>query len=328
VVLANIRDVAKKAGVSVSTVSRYINKNSYVKESTASRIQEVITELNYKPDAIAVGLSSKRIQVLGLIVPDITNPFFSLLAKSVGEAAKKLGYTVILCNSDGRLENELEHIEMLESKYVAGIILASNTFNEHSLIDSKTPIILVDRLTDGNFSVVTSNNRKGGRLATKHLVEIGCKKIAHLSGPLHIYTAQQRLRGYLDIVENFDWFSNDLIKETNYQVEDAYQTTLDLLRNEEIDGIFAGNDLIAIGCLKAIHSQGLQVPKDIAVIGFDGIPVTELVIPELSTISQNVYDMGMEAVGIIYNTIEKDDREIRFKELDVTLIKRSSTKRE
>lgn len=326
--MANIRDVAKKAGVSVATVSRFINKNGYVKESTSKKIEKVIEQLNYKPNAIAIGLSNKKIKTLGLILPDITNPFFSTLAKAVGEAVEKKGYTMLLCNSNGELESEIKHIEMMESKYVAGIILISNTFDDEHYKNFNTPIVLVDRNTRGDFSTVTANNYEGGKLAAHHLLDIGCKKIVHLAGPENIFTAKQRLKGYKDVVQNFDWFSEQLIIHTPYSTEEAIQVTHKLLNTDkDIDGIFAGNDLIAIGCLKAIHTLGLSCPHDIAVIGFDGISVTQLVIPELSTIAQPIYEMGCAAVDIIFKQISGALNETIFKELDVELIQRKSTKR-
>lgn len=324
--MANIRDVAKKAGVSVATVSRVVNKNGYVKESTLEKVNKAISELNYSPNAIAVSLNNKKTKTLGLILPDITNPFFPELAKAVEEVANQNGYTMILCNSNGLLEKEMEHIEMLERKYADGIILASDSYTEEGFKGTDLPVVLVDRGANPNYSSITANNFSGAVMATKHLLKQGCKKIAHIAGPEDVLTAAERLKGYQSVVKDSDWYAEGLIIHANYNTQEAITATKKLLRiYSNIDGIFASNDLIAIGCLKAIRSMGMKVPEDIAVIGFDGISLTDLIIPQLSTIKQPVYEMGEAAANILIKEIESGQKEPLFKKFDVTLIQREST---
>ncbi|WP_042146603.1 LacI family DNA-binding transcriptional regulator [Paucisalibacillus sp. EB02] len=326
--MTTIREVAKKAGVSVATVSRVINQNGYVKDSTFEKVQEAIKELNYRPSAIAVSLNNKKTKTIGLILPDITNPFFPELAKAVEEVANNYGYTMILCNSSGTVKNEIDQIELLQSKYVDGIILASDSFVEKDYKDVNLPMVLLDRGANPKNSSIRVNNFYGGVLATEHLLEQGCIKIAHLAGPKHVFTGQQRLEGYRSVVESMKWFDEKLVAYANYQLDDAITATKELLnKNKGIDGIFAGNDLMAIGCIKAIHSFGLSVPEDIAVIGFDGISLTNMIIPELSTIKQPIYEMGKEATNQIIKEIEGNHKESRDIEFDVTLIQRESTNR-
>ncbi|OZU88204.1 transcriptional regulator [Virgibacillus indicus] len=324
--MANIRDVAKKAGVSVATVSRVVNKNGYVKKSTLEKVNKAISELNYSPNAIAVSLNNKKTKTLGLILPDITNPFFPELAKAVEEVANQNGYTMILCNSNGLLEKEMEHIEMLERKYADGIILASDSYTEERLKGTDLPMVLLDRGVNPNHSSITANNFSGAVMATKHLLKQGCKKIAHIAGPKNVLTAVDRLKGYQSVVRDSNWYDGDLIIHANYNTKEAITATKKLLEmDSSIDGIFASNDLIAIGCLKAIRSIGWKVPDDIAVIGFDGISLTDLIIPQLSTIKQPVYEMGEAATKLLINEIEVGKKESLFKEFDVTLIHREST---
>jgi DNA-binding LacI/PurR family transcriptional regulator len=326
--MSTIRDVAKSAQVSVATVSRVINKSGYVHPDTVKKVMNVIEELNYKPSSIAVSLNNKKTKTIGLILPDIRNPFFPELSKGIEDLAKESGYTVILCNSDGNIEDELKHIKILEQKYVDGIILASNTLEYSHIQEYSKPIVLLDRTIKEQVSSVSSQNFLGAQLATKHLLEIGCKRIAHICGPKDVMTAKQRLEGYMDIIGNEDWFSNQLIENGDYNIKPAYQATMNLFdKNPDIDGIFAGNDLMAVGCLKALHKLGKSVPEDVALIGFDGIDFTEITIPELSTIAQPIYEMGYVAMKMLIDQMESEQVQKENKLLDVKLVVRDSTKR-
>lgn len=326
--MSTIKEVARLAGVSVATVSRVINKNQNVSFDTTLKVQRVIDELNYIPNSIAVSLNSKKTKTIGLILPDITNPFFPEMAKAVEEVVRDRGYSLILCNSDGALENEIEHINMLEKKFVDGIILASNFFSKQYYKNYKTPIVLIDRKADSEFSSVTSNNFSGAVLATKHLLDVGCKKIAHITGPPSVITASDRLGGYLSIASKYSWYSKDLLIHADYEIHAGYLATKQLLQNVNgVDGIFAGNDLIAVGCMKAVYAAGLKVPDDIAIIGFDGIAFSKILIPELSTIAQPIYDLGSRAADILLDEIEENSHEKTFLKLDVELVIRESTKR-
>ncbi|ADC49331.1 Transcriptional regulator, LacI family (HTH and periplasmic-binding domains) [Alkalihalophilus pseudofirmus OF4] len=325
--MTTIREVAKMAGVSVATVSRVINGNGKVKQATEEKVREIIKELNYVPSAIAVSLNNKKSKTIGLMLPDITNPFFAELAKGVEEVAKENGYTVILCNTNGDLQSELDHLQVLEQKYVDGIILSSHTLSYSDVEHIATPIVSIDRTLEGNFPSVTSNNFQGAVMAVRHLLEKGCKKIAHISGPQSIRTARLRLQGYLEVVGDLDWYTEALVADGDYEIKSGYEATRTLLQmNRDIDGIFAGNDLMAVGCLKAIHSLGLHVPRDISVIGFDGINFSKITIPELSTISQPIYDMGLLATNTLLKAMEGQCYEQMVYELDVQLIERDSTK--
>ncbi|MEC2071411.1 LacI family DNA-binding transcriptional regulator [Alkalihalophilus marmarensis] len=325
--MTTIREVAKMAGVSVATVSRVINGNGKVKQATEEKVRGIIKELNYVPSAIAVSLNNKKSKTIGLMLPDITNPFFAELAKGVEEVAKENGYTVILCNTNGDLQSELDHLQVLEQKYVDGIILSSHTLSYSDVEHITTPIVSIDRTLEGNFPSVTSNNFQGAVMAVRHLLEKGCKKIAHISGPQSIRTARLRLEGYLEVVGDLDWYTEALVADGDYEIQSGYEATRKLLQmNPEIDGIFAGNDLMAVGCLKAIHFLGLRVPDEISVIGFDGINFSKITIPELSTISQPIYDMGLLATNTLLKAMEGQCNEQMVYELDVQLIERDSTK--
>lgn len=330
--MATIRDVAKLAGISISTVSRYLNKTGYVNADTERNIKNAIEKLNFSPSVVARGLAGKSTRTFALILPDITNPFFPGLARAVEDVASTYGFTVIFCNSDGQDGKEKNYIDILKSKNVDGIIFASNTLGQEAvdkLSAYNIPFVCLDRApTNKSCSIVRSNNREGGKLAVKHLLESGCKKIAHIYGPQHLIPAKERLAGYEESVRMFDWFSPSLMVPGDFDIASGLKATEILMqRHPDIDAIFAGNDLMAVGALKALHRMGIKVPEQVAVCGFDGINMTEITEPELTTIAQPIYDMGAMVSRILIKKIEGTLEEERIYELDVTLIPRESTKR-
>lgn len=332
-VLATIRDVARLAGVSVATVSRVINQSGYVNPETAGQVMKAIEQLQYEPNAVARGLAGKKTGTIALILPDISNPFFPALARAVEDVAHKAGMTVIFGNSDDLGLKESSYIKILKKKYVDGIIIASNTVRQEDieyLQKDRIPIVLLDRgLNTAACPIIRSRNRKGAKLAVEHLLSQGCRKIAHIYGPQEFITARERLLGYEETVEGFSWYSPSLMFPGNFEIEGGRQAIKLLLeRHPDIDGVFAGNDLMAVGALKALHDWGICVPEQIKVCGFDGIGLTEITEPELTTVAQPIYEMGALAAKILIQEIETRISENTIMELDVTLIPRKSTERE
>lgn len=330
--LATIRDVAKLAGVSVATVSRVLNKNGYVNIETEQKVTNAIKQLQYEPNAVARGLAGKQTGTIALILPDISNPFFPEVARGVEDVAHSHGYTVILCNSDDQGSKERSYIEVLKKKYIDGIIFASSTLEDEDITQmrkSNIPLVLLDRAPNKeSCSVVRVKNYEGAQLAVQHLLEIGCNRIAHIYGPQDMITARQRLSGYEDAVKSFDWFSPSLMVEGNFRIDGGQQAIETLInRHPDIDGLFAGNDLMAVGAVKALTRLGKKVPEDIAVIGFDGIGLTEIVEPELTTIAQPIYEMGRLAATTLIQKITGERIDNQIRELDVKLIVRDSTNR-
>lgn len=328
--MVTIRDVARLAGVSVATVSRVINQLGNVNPETARHVRKAIEQLQYEPNSVARGLAGKKTGTIALILPDISNPFFPALARAVEDVAHRAGLTVIFGNSDGIGFKERSYIKMLKKKYVDGIIIASNTVLpediEH-LRKDQVPIVLLDRGFDiPTCPIIRSQNRKGATLAIQHLLSRGCRKIAHIYGPQELITARERLLGYEEVVEGQAWYSPSLAVPGNFDIEGGRQAILQLLeRHPDIDGIFAGNDLMAIGALKELHNQGIRVPEDVKVCGFDGIGLTEITEPELTTVAQPIYEMGALAAKILIQEIETEMSENTIMKLDVTLIPRKST---
>ncbi|MFM1654666.1 LacI family DNA-binding transcriptional regulator [Brevibacillus sp. B_LB10_24] len=328
--MATIRDVAKLAGVSVATVSRVINKNGYVNKETEQKVTRAIEHLRYEPNAVARGLAGKQTGTIALVLPDISNPFFPEVARAVEDMAQSHGYTVILCNSDDQGSKEKLYIEVLKKKYIDGIIFASNTLEQDDVERlGKVPLVVLDRAPMSNIcSVIRSKNQEGAKLAVKHLQEVGCKKIAHIYGPQELVTAKKRLSGYEEAVKEFSWFSPSLMVPGFFRIDGGLRAVQELMsKHPDVDGIFAGNDLMAIGAIKGLNRMGIRVPKDVAVCGFDGIGLTEVTEPELTTIAQPIYDMGALATRVLIEKIVTGTEEIKLYELDVTLVQRDSTRR-
>lgn len=330
--MATIRDVARLAGVSVATVSRVINQKELVNPETAEQVLKAIEQLQYEPNAVARGLAGKKMGIIALILPDIINPFFPALARGVEDVAHKQGLTVILGNSDDLGLKESSYIKVLKKKYVDGFIFASNTIREEDVIALRKegiPIVLLDRgLNTTTCPVIRSNNREGAKLAVQHLIAQGCQKIAHIYGPQELITARERLLGYEEVVRELEGFSPSLMVPGHFDIESGRKGVEQLFaRHPDIDGIFAGNDLMAVGALKVLHERGIRVPEQVKVCGFDGISLTEITEPELTTVAQPIYEMGGLAARILLDEIESGISENTIIELDVTLVSRKSTQR-
>ncbi|PLR73636.1 LacI family DNA-binding transcriptional regulator [Bacillus sp. UMB0728] len=329
---STIRDVARKAGVSVATVSRYINSNGYISGRTGEKIQEVMLELDYRPNEIARGLARKKTDTIALIIPEITNPFFPELVVSIERKTKEKGYSLILIHADEESLQDSVFWRNLESRYIDGLILASFQFSQKILneLDAlQVPFVRIDRAADHDSpNSIGMDNRKGARLAVSHLIESGCKKIAHISGPHTFPPSIERLRGYEEILAEQLPSESAIVMEGDFTLESGKSVTEALMKqHSDIDGLFLANDMMAIGALKTLKQLGKKVPEDIAVIGFDGIKLGEMVEPELSTIEQPIFSIGTVAaarlVGMIENNGEYESQTV----LDVRLVIRESTKR-
>ncbi|GEM01087.1 LacI family transcriptional regulator [Halolactibacillus halophilus] len=325
--MATIKDVAKHANVSVATVSRYLNKKGYLSKEAEQKVKEAIGALNYKPNSVARSLYHKTSKMLGLVIPDITNPFFPELARAVEDVALTYGYTVVICNTDEDIDKEKHYIEALKSKYVDGLIIATHELSEKDYLDLGIPLVMLDRTIGEAIPSVRSNNREGAKLGTKYLIEQGCQFIAHVRGPLTIKTAYDRYLGFKDVVDQHQ--TRHEIVESAFDIDESKQKILKILNEyPEIDGIFTSSDVMAVGALKATQSLGLHVPEDIQIIGFDGIPLGEMLIPSLTTISQSIYKMGTLACRLLIKQIEKKPLEELHFVLETELKIRETTRGE
>ncbi len=330
--MATIRDVAKLANVSIATVSRVINQNSYVNGETEKKVSNAIELLKYKPNSIAKGLASGKTKTLALILPDISNPFFSELARAVEDSASNHGYTVFLCNTDSNTNKEKDYITKMKGRFVDGILFAGHTLQEldiKALEEEKIPLVVLDRAPGEDIClVVRSNNRDGAKLAVQHLLEVGCNKIAHVYGPQEAATARERLLGFEEAVKGFSWYTPSLLEQGDFTIKSGMDAVESLLkRHPDIDGIFTGNDLMALGVLKKLKQLKIKVPEQIALIGFDGIELTEITEPEITTIAQPIYQIGSVATSLLIEKIEGSKLLHQAHEIDVKLVVRGSTNR-
>jgi len=325
-----IKDVAKKANVSITTVSRVINKiEGYTNEETKKRILKVIEELDYKPNALARSLVTKRTKTIGLILPDISNPFFPSIAKSVEDLVNELGYNLILCNSYDDTEKEANYINVLKEKCVDGILLSSKqTKDKYDIYKDDIPMVFIDRKPEVEVKYgVFVDNYNGAYNATKHLIDLGHRSIACITGPKNINTTIERLRGYKDaLIDNHIECDETIIKSNDYAIEGGYEAAKDLIKNHNITAIFTHDDLMACGVYKAAKELSYKIPDDISVVGFDDITLVEFLDPPLTTIKQPTEDIGKVSVEILMDLIENNKIQGKIISLDTELIVRESTK--
>jgi len=319
-----IYDVAKLANVSVATVSRVLNNQGYVGAASREKVEKAIKELNYTPNAIARSLYKKQSNTIGFIIPDITNPFFPQLFRAVEKTLVSQGYTVLLFNSDDQLDQVSNIIETMKTKYVAGAIIVSDKIREEHLESLTIPIVAIDNVISEKISSFTVNNYKNAREAVRYLVHNQCTKIAHIKGPKDVYTSEERLRGYYD--ETSSQGLSQFVIPGNYELKTAFQGTLDLLtKYPDIDGIFAGNDIMAVGAIKALSKLGINVPGQIKVIGFDGIEWGTTITPELTTMEQPIEQIGIKSGELLLNLIDGHITDPQHFSFDAQLIVRDST---
>lgn len=327
-----IKDIAKLAGVSKTTVSKVINnKDESISKSTRDKILKIMKEQNYVPNKLAQGLVTKKTNTIGLLIPDIRNPFFTDISRGAEDFARKEGYNIIFCSTDEDYEREIECIDMLIEQRVDGIIFApsSNTLNQEGIYNKlELPMVLVDKDLNlkNSKGLVKVDNKNGTYEATKYLIKQNHKDILYLSGPLKNDIANKRLEGYKRAFEKngLDYDVNNVV-EGNYKYEWAY----DYIKNiDEINysAICCGNDLIAIGAIQALRERNIKVPQDISVVGFDDIQTANLIDPSLTTIRQPSYDMGQKACEMLISYL-KDKKEEKNKEVvfKPQLIIRNST---
>ncbi len=294
--MATIRDVATRAGVSVATASRVANDHPGVREPARSRVLAAIADLGYRTNALARGLTKGTLKTIGLVIPDVMNPFFPALARAVEDAAHADGYALILGNSDNDPEREAAYIRLLHDRFVDGIIVASSGA-PGALQDlvGETPIVLLDRRVPGWLVPgVSTDNRAGARLAIQHLVARGHRRICHLGGPAELTSSADRREGYEEalraagIEPRSSWYLAGA-----FTFEDGYERMLRLIEDDTAcTAVFAANDLIAIGALQACQDRGWAVPARMAIVGFDDLLLARLVRPRLTTVLQPAYQAG------------------------------------
>lgn len=330
-----IKDIAKKAGVSVSSVSLVLNnKNHRIPPDTCKRIWDVANELQYMPNQMAASLVTQKTKTVGLIIPDVTNMFFAEIAKGAEAECQRLGYNLILCNTNDNPSSDVEYVNMLVSRWVDGIIFAMAVNAEDNkakdcfeiLSQYEKPVILLDRVVPHHDSVyVITDNEVGGYLATKHLLELGHRKIGCITGPLGAQSSKQRYYGYLKaLIEYNVAFNTGYIKEGDYHTKSGFALAKELFE-EDITAIFSCNDLMAYGIYQQASLCGRKIPEDLSVVGYDDLQFSELMEVPLTTVHQPAYKMGQDALNLIIQAIYSPKKNYSSITFQPELIVRKST---
>jgi len=312
--MATISDVAKKARVSVGTVSNVLNGRAFVSQKNRRKVELAIQELRYRPNTIARSLRKNRTYLLAVFIPDVSNPFYSEVVKGVENAAKKNGYGVLICDMEYEIENEFPLVERLGEKSVDGVLFSAGWNDEEEIIklsESGIPVVILDRNVENvPISSVEINNQQAVYEAIQYLIDNGHKRIGYISESLND-TLKRRLEGYkLALSDNdIDYdpeivFINEKIQAD--KVGHGYELMKSVLSSiEEMPTAFFGaSDILAIGAMKAIKEKNLRIPRDISIMGFDGIALSKFTEPPLTTVSQPKLEMGERAVQLLLEIIE------------------------
>ncbi len=310
-----IKDIANYTGFSVTTISLVLNnKASRIPQSTKDKVMEAVEKLNYHPSQLAIGLVKKRTQTLGLIISDVSNVFFSILAKGIEDTCRKQGWNLILCNTNDKHERDLSYIQMLADKGVDGILFGMSRDSDKEkaqesiclLKQLRIPFVMIDRhLEEADCSSVTVNHVQGGYIATRYMLELGHRRIGCVTGPLSLEDSKERLTGYMQALSEYSIpYEPRLIYEGNYDTESGTNAIEYFFKNNiNLSAIFAFNDMSAYGVYKGLKKYGASVPDSVSVMGYDDIFFSDYLDVPLTTIKQPVYDIGVESVKLVLEEI-------------------------
>jgi DNA-binding LacI/PurR family transcriptional regulator len=309
--MINITDVAKEAGVSIATVSRVVNNNDYpVRAETRAQVLEAVKRLGFRPNDLARGLMQKRTRTVGLLVPDLANPYYPEIARGVEDTASARLYALVFCNTDRRADKTEYYVNTLLQKRMDGIIIAGGgtdfTDATTAFTEYGAPVVFIGRHGEGVHSVQISN-AAAARDATAHLTRLGHRAIAFLAGPMALTSVQDRLDGYRAALEDAGLgFDERLLREGDFGERSGYESAQSLLAQEPRPAaIFAANDLMAVGAMAAVRDAGLAVPGDVSIVGFDGIVLGSYVRPALTTVSIPTYELGAAAMRMLLELVER-----------------------
>jgi LacI family transcriptional regulator, repressor for deo operon, udp, cdd, tsx, nupC, and nupG len=327
--MASIKDVAKLANVSTATVSRVLRNAGNVTEETKRRVLEAIEALNYQPNVLGRYLRRMETETVLVIVPDITNPFFSKVLRGIEAVALERGYQVLLGDTQNDVQLEEQYLNVLPQKQVDGMIFLTARTRKELMeeMSRQFPIVLACEYLEGtDIPTVSIDNISSARKATEHLIGLGHRRIAHLTGPMDVILSRDRLRGYYQALAQHDIdVDAALVQEGDFSFESGYNVTLKLLALEKPPtAIFAANDAMAIGAIKAVRHRGGRVPDDVAVVGFDDIQMASIFEPGVTTIAQPMFDIGKQAMKLLLQLIDGEEVERRQFVLPDRLVIRES----
>ena len=332
---ATIRDIALILGISKSTVSRALNDHFDVKPETARKVRELAAQIDYHPNLLAQHLKQKRTNTIGVVIPETVNRFFAKAIGGIQEVANKAGYNVMICQSNESLALERNNLQTLMASKVDGLLISvSRETNLHDhlqyAIDKEVPLVFFDRIVEElSASQVYSDNYDISFQGTEHLLTQGCKRIAFIAGPQHLYNSRNRLDGYLGALKKHNInVSKSLIVDAHYKVNEVGDYMRHLFNlPQKPDGIFAINDMAAIEIMHILKKRGLNIPKDVAVLGFNNETICRFVEPSLSSIDHPAFEMGAAATEILLKQIIKGEILQEKRLIKSRLVVRDSTNR-
>ncbi|WP_018132130.1 LacI family DNA-binding transcriptional regulator [Effusibacillus pohliae] len=304
--MATIKDVARMAGVSTATVSRVLTGNGPFTPDTRRKVMEAIEKLNYQPNGLGRYLRKQETRTVIVVLPDITNPFFSQIIRGMEDEALAHGFTVILGNTDNHADRQRNYVKLLEERRADGIILTAvrNPQPEIEAIQKIGPVVLACEYSSGMFQSVAIDNEQAAFEATSHLIRLGHKRIAHFAGPSEVVLSGDRLHGYQRALREHG-IAEQWVGEGDFSLESGRRLMQKLLQaNPRPTALFAASDKMAIGAILEAKLHGLKVPDDLAVVGFDDIEMAEVVDPPLTTIVQPKYQIGVEAMRKLITMLE------------------------
>ncbi|MBU8568551.1 LacI family transcriptional regulator [Virgibacillus pantothenticus] len=327
-----IYDVAKAANVSIATVSQVINNKGRISEKTKKKVHKVMEELNYQPNILASALMGKQTKTIGLLIPDLANPFFSELARSIEDSGHVFGYNIVICSTDYKVEKEVKYISLLKQKRVDGFIFASG-FEKldqvEALMNENVPVVIVARdFPMRPLNTVAIDDYMGGYQAASYLLKLGHTNMGIIA--LDVWSNRERIRGFndalkeqnIEIRNDFEYITqgNENLIDAGKAVAHKYVTT-----SNPPTAIFSCNDMLAIGAIQAAKENGFHVPSDLSIVGFDNTAIATIVDPPLTTISQPIEKMGKEVMDLMISIVKGERKEQLRLTLMPTLVERKST---
>ena len=321
-----LKDLARELNISTSTVSRALKDNPEISTSTRARVQKLAKELNYEPNALALSLRHSKTNTIGVILPKLVHFFFSTVISGIEDIAYSNGYNIIICQSNERIDREILDSKALFNHRVDGILVcvSKNTTNYDHFIaiqDKGIPIVFFDRDVPIDASKILSNDFEGGYNATKHLIQSGKTNLIHLSGPEGLMLSEQRTRGFIQAHQDLDipFDKEKILRCGDEDAQENFKIIQGALeRGMKFDGIFAVNDIAAVGALQALQTAQISVPQEVAIIGYSDWQFSSFISPKLTTIKQNGNDMGKKATELLLEEIHSKNTFVEAKSITLS----------
>ncbi|MFZ2257823.1 MAG: LacI family DNA-binding transcriptional regulator [Clostridiaceae bacterium] len=323
--LASIRDISKKTGLSISTISRYLNSSGYVSKESAELIRKVVADLDYIPNRNAQAIFNKRSGSIGLVIPSLVNPFFAELATIVGNLIQDDGFGCVLCFTEDNLEKEESALDLLNGYRVDGIIVARGR-NIEKIHKLAIPVVSFETLISDDIITISADNYQGGQVAFNHLYDRGCRNILHIKGPNRFVATEDRCQGFLDAAKDHGLQVDILPLSTDYLLGENFDAELGQLDFSKYDGIFVFNDINCIYVINYLKKLNFSIPDDIQVIGFDNSYLSSINLPRLTTIEQSPGEIATTTYNCLKDLMDGSNQSTRNRLVPVKLIQGETTR--